>query len=308
MIGGPVFVRFASFGRARRSFGFALPSPPPSARPTRSKAGRTAAGAGWNWAWVPPTPATVAGARQRLRPPSARWKRIAVVRAGPAPSLPARWPAGGSACPGRGLRRDRRPRARRRGRVERCPAAPARGRPDCPCRRRSALGSSLAVGLPPRSPLPSPPDGAGSGSGAGVGSSGWAAPPARRDPAGPTCRRRRPLPLPCSFPLPFPLPLPCRPCRSRRLRLRFALTPFRRCPRSFLASALAIGPGALPASSTRAIVQKTAMPPGRGLRTPASHNAGGGRGPRVLLGSIRLQLEGFLTPVSNFRPVRAATA
>ena len=48
MIGGPCFVPSASFGRARRSFGFALPSPPSSARPTRSKAPAAAAGAGWN--------------------------------------------------------------------------------------------------------------------------------------------------------------------------------------------------------------------------------------------------------------------
>jgi hypothetical protein len=47
MIGGPVLVCLASFGRARRSVGLALPSPPPSALPTFSNGGAAAAGAGW---------------------------------------------------------------------------------------------------------------------------------------------------------------------------------------------------------------------------------------------------------------------
>src|SRR5215208_4917826 len=61
MIGGPCLVALTSFGRARRSHGFALPSLPLRARPTLSKAPAAAAGAGWNCASVPPTPATCPG-------------------------------------------------------------------------------------------------------------------------------------------------------------------------------------------------------------------------------------------------------
>ena len=82
MIGGPCLVASTlSPGRARRSLGFALPSPPLRARPTWSNAPAPAAGAGWNWASVPPTPATCPGlVGMKVRPLSApRWRRSRLV-------------------------------------------------------------------------------------------------------------------------------------------------------------------------------------------------------------------------------------
>ena len=207
---------------------------------------------------------TLPGCRRRRPPgrgsaaPAARCRGAGsgcrLLRAGPAPSLPSGLAACWVGVPVPGVSG-----------VTGVVRLGRRGRIDVALRLRLGVGGvALACAgrrrhprrrPPPPSPSPFPPDGAGSGSGAGVGVARWSAGPrARRGRAGPACSAAA-VASPCPFPLPFPLPLPF-PV-SPGSGCGFALT-LSEVPLSFLAWALAIWPGALPASSTRAIVQKTA--------------------------------------------------
>ena len=147
MIGGPCLVSSASFARARRSFGFALPSPPfrapgrPARRPRRPR--REPAGTGPRCRPLRPTGVGDAG----LAAAAAALEAKAVVRAGRVrhPGCGARSPSG---CDAGGVESRRAawlglPESPTGGGVAGVPrSARARGRPCCPCRRRqSARGS-----------------------------------------------------------------------------------------------------------------------------------------------------------------------
>jgi hypothetical protein len=246
MIGGPCLVALASSGRARRSRGFALPSPPFSARPTRSKAPAPAAGAGSNSASVPPTPATWPGlgsaalrARSRLRRSRLR---VRLPSEGPA-SLPigvtsTGVDAGGSCVTGLlevagvdGLAC----RADAGSAVWFLPPAPV------------CCGLAVPESLPLPLPLPLFPLGAGSGSDAGTGALTVGGSTGSCGSGGSDLP---PPPPPLARPFAFPLPFGTTPGSTTCCPLPFPLPSF--------ASALAIDPPELPARSTTAIVQKTA--------------------------------------------------
>ena len=288
MIGGPCLVALASFGRARRSFGFALPSPP------FRRAADLLEG-----------PGARGGGRLELGLGAAHSGDLAGVgERGAAAAAAAAGGEVGCSCgfgwrrPGWGLAADlhdrrgrsvgaaacrRRPEAPAERASGLRPAALARGRPCCPCRRRrSAPGVSLPVsGLPFPLPLPLPlfPVGAGSGSGVGAGVVLVGGSTGSSGPADPTCLRRRPCPRRCR-------------CHSRSVAVAVRpgvttccadwLSP--PCQRLVL---LGLGacdrPRRCPRGARQRSCRRRQGPPGRGLRTPAPRTEAGGRGPRVLL-------------------------